>query len=260
MKYITIDNPSDQSYPLGRSIFEDRQIVYHGSWSTYSSKIESEGFQRGVLPFDPHWIEIISGASEAIRDDTCLPVSHAQLYPKEHRRWDLHVTPSFWGARSYATDAGGEMVRLAIREARQVESICTSPQKRTVQKARWADGLRVHPNHAPTLAVVKLLDDDEAIRQLCAQVKAAREGLASVIEGGCPVVYAIRVDPSWFGAEWEAYLAKWKRGSSRRELRCTCERIHPDRIVAKATYLNGSPSFEPLDCTTWDDVETYTRQ
>jgi hypothetical protein len=152
------------------------------------------------------------------------------------------------------------MVRLAIKEAREFESICTTPEKRVALIAHWEGGLRRYPNHAATLAVVKLLSDDEAIRQLCAQVKAAREGLASVIEGGCPVVYAIRVDPSWFGEAWDAYLAVWRDGSSRGELHCACEGIHPDRIIAKAIYPNGAPSWEPFDCTTWDDVEAYTRQ
>jgi hypothetical protein len=37
---ITIIDPEDRSFPFRRALFEDRQILYHGSWSTYCSKIE----------------------------------------------------------------------------------------------------------------------------------------------------------------------------------------------------------------------------
>ena len=205
MECITVADPNDRSFPLSRELFEDRQILYHGSWSTYSSRIESEGFIHGALPFDWRHVATVFRAMQAI-GGSALHVFLGEEYPRRPPPCDLSLIANFWSARAYATDEGGEVVRMTIREAQQFERICASPQERAALKAHWENGLREYPNHAATKAVATLLGDDEALQRLSSEVKAPRDALVSLTAGGCPMVYAIRVEPSWFGNQWTRHL------------------------------------------------------
>ena len=44
MKIIEINNPNNIIFPLEKEIFENQKVVYHGTWSTFSSMIESKGW------------------------------------------------------------------------------------------------------------------------------------------------------------------------------------------------------------------------
>jgi hypothetical protein len=72
-----------------------------------------------------------------------------------------------------------------------------------------------------------------------------------------PVVYAVRVEPSWFGDGWEDYLRNWQDlGSGGTELRCRGLEISRDRLVGRADYPHGTDeSFSPTHVTTWLEVE-----
>ena len=36
MEAVTVVHPEDRSYPFKRIYFDNPQILYHGSWSTYA--------------------------------------------------------------------------------------------------------------------------------------------------------------------------------------------------------------------------------
>ena len=260
MECITINDPNDRSFPLSRALFENRQVLYHGSWTTYSSTIESEGFVHGALPFDWRHVATVFRARQAI-GGSALKMFLGEEYPRKPPSCDLSLITNFWFARAYAMDGGGEVVRMTIEEAQQFERICTIAQERAALKAHWEKGLRDCPDHSATKAAVKLLGDDSALQHLCSDVKAAREALVSVTAGGCPVVYAVRVVPGWFGNEWANYMTDLESGHRTTELRCRGEVIHPDRLVAKVIYPNGTErDFMPTWCNTWEDVEAIVRQ
>lgn len=88
-------------------------------------------------------------------------------------------------------------------------------------------------------------------------VKTARTQLIERGEGGYPVVYAVRVEPEWFGEGWERYLIDWNEmGTSGNELKCRGVIVGPERLVARADFPNGTdPHFLPTHITQWDDIE-----
>lgn len=256
MECITINDPKDRSFPLSRALFEDSQVLYHGSWSTYSSRIESEGFIHGALPFDWRHVATVFRARQAI-GGSALRMFLGEEYPRKPPPCDLSLIANFWSARVYATDGGGEVIRMTIREAEQFERICAAPQERAALKNHWQKGLSDCPDHTATKAAVKLLGDDHALQHLCSEVKAAREALVSVTAGGCPAVYAIRVEPGWYGNKWATHLAHWEHGRRDVELRCSGNLIPPNRLLAKVIYPKGTDrDFMPTWCKTWGDVET----
>jgi hypothetical protein len=141
MESITITDPDDRTFPLSKALFEDRQILYHGSWSTYCSRIELEGFIHGDLPFDWRHVATVFRANQAI-GGSALRVFLGEEYPKKQPPCDLSLTANFWSARAYATDGGGEVVRMTIREAQQFERICTTPPERAALTSRAAGGFQ----------------------------------------------------------------------------------------------------------------------
>ena len=172
------------------------------------------------------------------------------------------MTGSFWHARAYATDGGGEVIRLTLKDAMAFETICANDEKRLEAIAYRKEGLERSPGHRPTLKVVEALENRELLQALYNQVRTARRAIENVVNGGFPVVYAIRVEPQWFGDKWETYLVNWEEGHRAAvELRCARDLISPDRILAKAMYPKGTDSDFLADwCETWADVEALSRK
>jgi hypothetical protein len=52
MQSFTISDSQDRRYPFSRAVFEDRFVLYHGSWSRWSPTMERDGFIHNHLPFD----------------------------------------------------------------------------------------------------------------------------------------------------------------------------------------------------------------
>jgi hypothetical protein len=106
-----------------------------------------------------------------------------------------------------------------------------------------------------------LLKNDDALQQLHAEVVAAREALTAMGTGGYPVVYAIRVEPAWFGDNWENYLYTWESGFGSLDLCCNSCKILPDRLVGKAEYPQGTEGDDVLDhCRKWSDLLDIVRR
>jgi hypothetical protein len=247
-----MDRPN-RSYPFSQELIENRRVLYHGSWSTYGSRIEAEGL-AGQSPFDLEPFLAISKAFKAIGGDPSFSIVDGLNGKIALDRCALCFTPSFWGARSYATDGGGEIVRLAIKDAISFERIFTDPTERANAIAHWEEGVRI--KHGPTLAAVAVLEDDAQMSRLHADAKSARQQLEALGAGGYPIVYAVRVEPSWFRDRWEEYIQFWSElGTSGLDLQCKID-IPPDRLVGRADYPNGTErSFDPTFITTWSQVQ-----
>src|SRR5579862_7231825 len=177
METVTVTDAEDRSYPFNKSFFDNPEILYHGSWSTYAKTIEVEGFVHGALPFDWQDIARIFEANQAVGRGSYLPVFLGARYPREEPSRDLSITGNFWFARAYATDGGGEVVRKTIEEARSFEEICTNPEKRAALKVHWQKGLQECPGHPAAVAAIKVLEDEQILSRLFEEVKSVRERL-----------------------------------------------------------------------------------
>jgi hypothetical protein len=261
MYKTTITEPTDRSYPFSRELFETPKIVYHGTWSTYSERIEAAGFGGFTFPFDHEDLETIRFAWQEVGILGSYVSDVFSAHNPGNPRAELSLTGGFWDARAYATDGGGEVVRLMLQEARDFEALCSEDPKRLALKARWENGLKDCPDHALTLRAVEVLDDIGSLQATARRVKQARESIEKVIRGGCPLVYAISIEPHWFPSTWETYLWQWEnRGHGVVELRCSRDLVIPERIVAKAIFPNGTDGdFLGSWIRTWGEVEALSR-
>ena len=256
MDKALITDPQDNSYPFPREVFEDRTVVYHGSWSTYSHRIEAEGLLSGSIAFDLSPFEIVTEAVRMIGRESFVSAFYTEFQSQPFSAREVFFAPSFWAARSYAMDAGGEVVRKTIQDAEAFERICLEPEARQVLIDRWKEGLRSQPDHAATKAAVAALHDEQKLMESLASVQLARKQLAGRGVGGYPVVYAVRVEPAWFGQSWDRYLRYWHElGVARGELKCRAT-IASGRLIARADYPNGTdPTFSFTHFTNWSQLE-----
>jgi hypothetical protein len=42
---VAIDDPKSNLYPFSKQLWDDPQVVYHGTWSAYSARIEADGLR-----------------------------------------------------------------------------------------------------------------------------------------------------------------------------------------------------------------------
>lgn len=255
MDIFTITNPADRGFPFGREIFEDRSILYHGTWNTWTSKIESIGFVSGDLPFDWQHVATVFRANNAIGRGSFLCVFLGKDYPNELPNLGLYLSANFWFARAYATDRGGEVIRTTIEEAEKFEQICATPGLLNELRTRFKSALHECGPHAQTQAALTVIENEHVLKQLRVEVKKAKEALSNLTNGGHPIVYALRVEPEWLGEYWQRHISAWEEGTREVNLRCSGGPIPPHRLVAKAVYPNGTDhEFIPTWCSTWQDV------
>jgi hypothetical protein len=259
MNKTTITNLTDQSFPFSRELFEDPHVVYHGTWSTYSQIIEAKGF-GGALPFEHNNLEAIAEAWENVGILGSYTRTVFSNKPGQPRA-ELSMTGSFWHARAYATDGGGEVVRMVLKEARDFENLCSKDEQRLALKGRWEEGLKKSPGYTPTVRAVEFLGDQSALQATCRRVTKARQAIERVVHGGFPVVYGISVERHWFGETWDRYLAHWEEGDRATvELRCNRDLVSKDRIIGKAIYPNGTDQHFLGDLISrWTEVEALSR-
>lgn len=256
MESKIINDSNDRSFPFSRNVFEDQHILYHGTWSTWSLRIETDGFTPGSVPFDWEHVATVFRANKAIGRGSYLKMFLGENYPAIPPARNLYFSANFWFARAYATDKGGEAIRKTIEEADEFEDICANPERLNQLKTHFENALRKHGRpHPPTQQAIDMIGNDAALNQLRADVRAAKEALAKYTSTGHPVVYAVRVEPEWLGEFWDRHISSWEEGKREVNLRCTGGPIPPDRLVAKASYPNGTDrEFIPTWCSTWVDV------
>ncbi len=232
-------------------------MLYHGSWSKWSAAIEAQGFSEESFPFDWRDVSEVFEAHRTVgREPPFLKAFLGEHYPRERPHRSLFFSANFYRARAYATDGGGEIIRLTIEEAENFERLCTDSVVRSGLIEHWQRGLALNPSHAPTKSAVSTLTNDDMMERLLFRVREAKSRLAKLTDGGYPVVFAVRVDPDWFGRRSADHLMFWELGD-RHDLDCSPRSIAVDRIWGVARYPKGTdPDFLGL-VYTWEEVSRY---
>jgi len=255
MYTVVVERPADNAYPFSRELFEERSVIYHGTWSTCCPRIESEGLLSGADSLDVWALRDINDAHADLGNEAFFAGFD---YFNPFTRREVFFTPSFWGARAYATDGGGEVVRKTIEDADRFLRICDNPDTRRELIESRKTALREYGSpHARTEASIVALEDETKLQCLRPIVEKARLALVARRGDGFPVVYAIRADADWFGDTWERHLYHWREmETSGGELKCFGFPIGPERLIARADFPNGTDqNFMPDHVTTWEAAE-----
>lgn len=213
-----LEDPRDIRYPFGSDLYDDLLVVYHGTWSGYCLGIEREGLKpEGGAQHLPA-IRGITSVSSAVGITTASVSVIRGLVPgigRNNARAGIYFSQGFWHARAYATDQGGERVRLALKAADEL--------------LQMLDDSRIQMRHSR-----------EVLTQYRQQVEQYQSRLREETGAGHPVVYAVRVEREWC----HKWRDRYDSGSHRffnGNVRCDVP-VPPDRILARADYTNGADS------------------
>src|SRR5262249_14783251 len=151
----------------------------HGSWSKWSEAIEAQGFSEESFPFDWRDVEAVFEAHKAVgREPPFLKAFLGTNSPRERPDRNLFFSANFYRARAYATDGGGEVIRLTLEEADNFERLCTNRTFRAGLVEHWQRGLALDPSHAKTKSAVSTLTNDVMMERLLVRVRDAKRSLA----------------------------------------------------------------------------------
>jgi hypothetical protein len=252
---IVISDPEHRRFPFPKTFFHDPTVLYHGTWSTWAPSIRAGGFALDNFPFDWRDVAVVLQARQAVAAGSELQMFLGERFPREPPRRSVYFSANFWFARAYATDRGGEVIRLTIEEADDFERLCGDAGRRQRAVRRWKEGLRQHPNHAPTMEVIRTLESDDTLHTLLQRVLAARARLTRLTEDGHPVVLAVRVEPAWFSETWDYHLDGWHSGEKEVNLRCQVQSIPATCVLGAVEYPNGTDrTFMPTG-DEWDEIK-----
>ena len=116
---VEVKEPLDPFYPFERDLFENEQVLYHGTWSVYVPLIEKHGMGKGNLAYVQEDIDNLCGLEYrfGFRGDernggfNVLATCAAGIAPNKRQ---IYLTGDYWSAKTYAgNNRGGETIHNA---------------------------------------------------------------------------------------------------------------------------------------------------
>ena len=208
MEIIKINNPNDIVFPLEQKIFENPKILYHGTWSSFSKKIESVGWIINDLPYDMEDIRFVCYVSEILGTTQETYYGTLKYYTQGLGRGSdylkpVSLSPNYWIARNFTGFRGGETIH----------HICE--------------------------ALNDLLNSDklEEVEYL-EKLKRLQKKYRGLTRDGYGVVYLVEVEKDWF--------ANWKNLENEPQTELILKNdLPPGCIKARINFKNGVTPFRP---------------
>jgi len=259
-----IDSPGDLEFPFGKPIFDDLEIFYHGTRSSFTNKIEEAGWIPNDLPYR---MSDVSRLCE-IYDSLSFHGSLGHYYIPTLQKFSLgdrskysvlkpiSFSGSYWLARNYSDTRGGETIDAIIGAADDFENLLMnldSLKEHQEQLANRLSSLKQLPGHPQTSKLfesTKNLENTAYLEKCLEEIASIRKYYLEIMSEDYPVVYAVRLEANVLSEPQIENLLSRLRDLTRHERRYEARMhsvISPDRIVARADYVNGidywTPSF-----------------
>ena len=257
-----IDSPGDLQFPFGRPIFDNVEIFYHGTTSSFTSKIEEIGWVPNDLPYR---MSDVSRLCEIFDSLSFLGSSEhydmliLQAFSSGNRSNYSVLKPisfsgSYWLARNYAGNRGGETIHAIIRAANDFEDLVTNPislkdhQEKLANRLSSPNQLPGYPPMSGWAESVRNLADATYLEKCREEIATIRKYYLEITSEDYPIVYAVRLETKVLSEHrienWLKRFGDLTRYERSYEKRINSE-ISPDAIVARADYVNGIDSWRP---------------
>lgn len=261
----TIDGPGELLFPFGKPIFDDLEIFYHGTRSSFTNKIEKAGWIPNDLPYR---MSDVSRLCE-IFDSLYFYGSLGHYYIPTLQKFSLgdrskyavlkpiSFSGSYWLARNYADTRGGETINAIIGAADDFETLLLNPdslkehQEHLAKRLSSLKELPGHPQTSTLVESIKNLENGAYLEKCLEEIASIRKYYLESTNEDYPVVYAVRLEANVLSEpQIKSLLSGLIRDLTRHERRYEARidsLITPDAIVARADYVNGidywTPSF-----------------
>ena len=171
MKTIRISDPEDVTFPLDKETYFDPAVYYHGTSRAFSSLIERDGFKQNARMYDKadlaelykaynspyfHAREDAGEEMKMQKEDLDFVLGSGGFRMKDE---PLSFSGSYWTARNYSANRGGEAIDHAVKMARWIFELPDCPHQGIAEKIQEKYG-PVFDNHAPCVYAVRLPDEE----------------------------------------------------------------------------------------------------
>mgnify|MGYP001291284367 FL=1 len=171
MKTIEISDPEDLMFPLDKETYFDPTVYYQGTSRAFSRSIENDGFKRNAHMYDkadlaelykaydsPYFKAIIAAGGEMKmqKEDLDFVLGSGGFDMKDE---PLSFSGSYWAARNYSANRGGEAIDHAVRMSRWIFELPDCPHQGIAEKIQEKYG-PIFDNHAPCVYAVRLPDEE----------------------------------------------------------------------------------------------------
>lgn len=160
--------PEDLNYPFEEAVYNGCGGVYHGSWSTSAASIEAEGLlPDGSAPVI-NTVGLLKQACEALH---LFSASYFNLAVRVGRRTPtLYLSQTYWYARCYAGNPGGEAMAGALAVADELLATLEDPATLKVH----LEGLKLQVDCGEAAPDVLRRFEDGTVEQWVEVARSAR--------------------------------------------------------------------------------------
>ena len=259
MKIVKV-SPEDLNFPLGKTVWEDPNIWYHGTSSCHSKKIESEGWRAGDLPYSISDVRRVVEIYDTIRvrgtqqDFPCSFDSILYSYTLEGSSGDFEkrsvsLTRDYWRARNYSINAGGETIQALLDACGYFSNLVTNENVKKMHQKRLQDGIDEYNDKERVTGgnlfqkmlksmneCKKNFEDQEYLTKCEFEIKNIIEKYENVAIDNYPIVYALKLKSPEKVIEVEGtdpYCSRWSCYIESERIK---ESISQRNIVARVDF------------------------
>ena len=171
-----IKSPYDLTYPLDKTTYERKNVLYHGTSSTYCANIELHGWEINRQPYNINDIREICQTFEMLHytDNNNYQSLRAFTLGTEGQyaaEKAASFTDSYWEAREYAWNLGGETMMSLLHAIHDLEE-----------------------------RIISLGDGGPSMVRLSERLREIKTKYAPIVTISYPVIFVIQEDPRLFAA------------------------------------------------------------
>lgn len=259
--YKTVKENNEILYPLGRNLFEDPKVVYHGTTSCFTVGIEQNGWRINDQPYD---INDVKDICELSKELDYLSGGYAVLRPFTLGDSNSYIddkrasfTKNYWMARGFASMLGGETIHALFECIKALKEL-------VISKERFEDHIRylrkefdkynhiinnikkddphylsIESNYIWFKTAIEKMNDVKFIHAISDKMQNLERKYHHFIDNVYGVVYALKIQPIWF-KEWDDYPSK----KTLTDFLAITD-IEPSNIIARIDFPNGILPYTP---------------
>lgn len=279
MKVINLRNQNNITYPLSRKIFENDQVVYHGTSSNFTERIEKSGWRINDPVYDMNDAKKVCDIFDSIgyynsSDYVDLRSFTLGVGNHHYRNKCPSFSQDYWIARDYANNPGGETLKALLIAIDDFLKFCKDnllkddhieKLKRKIQVANEnlikSKSLKQPLTEADNNFItnyqnmkfssekaLEILNNSEILENYIKKMHNIKQKYLPFIQNHYGVVYVVQVEPQWFKNWIELYLLSNEKHNllikSGVNLFAKVD-VPAENIIAKINFPNGITMFRP---------------
>lgn len=271
---VVVLQPDDIKFPLGKEIWEDKNVWFHGTSSIFIEKIESTGWKSGDLPYSLSDVGRVIEIYDSIRERGTLQdfpaYSDSILYSYtmegnlvEFEKRGVSLTRNYWLARNYSRNIGGETINAILEACKFFVRLVRDPFSHGEHIKRLDKEIEDFHKHYSSKLIARVESLTMQLKRMerrrsnfintvflereLGSIEEINRKYERIVKESFPVVYAIEYKTDYTVNKIERedpYSESWKILPEYRE---TENYIPPEKIIARIEFKDGITHYRDFN-------------